>query len=138
MAALDDYFAAVAAIRTEGTDAGGWVRVTRTLPHLADRIRAHRRQQRARWRRLAPHDQALLTLAHLRNGDTYTRLAAGYGIGITTAWRYVQEAIALLAAACSSIISGCRLRLRPAATFADRRGEQRMVEGNAGRTRAAG
>ena len=37
--------------------------------------------------------------AHLRNGDTYTRLAAGFEIGVATAWRYVQEAIALLSTA---------------------------------------
>lgn len=30
MAALDNYFAAVAVIRAEGTSADGWVRVTRT------------------------------------------------------------------------------------------------------------
>jgi|GEM_PF-3220998 len=67
---------------------------SRTLNHLADRIRAHRRQRNSRWRRLNPGRQALLALAHLRNGDTYTRLAAGWKIGIATA-----EAIALLSAA---------------------------------------
>ncbi|SCL50610.1 Helix-turn-helix of DDE superfamily endonuclease [Micromonospora yangpuensis] len=52
----------------------------------------------SRWRRLNPGRQALLVLAHLRNGDTYFRLAAGFAIGTTTAWRYVREAINLLAA----------------------------------------
>lgn len=42
-------------------------------------------------------------LAHLRNGDTDTRLAAGFEIGVATAWRYVQEAIALLAAAADDL-----------------------------------
>jgi hypothetical protein len=37
-------------------------------------------------------------LAHLRNGDTYLGLAAGFGVGTTTAWRYVREAVDLLAA----------------------------------------
>ncbi len=37
-------------------------------------------------------------LAHLRDGDTYARLAAGFAIGTTTAWRYVQESVDLLAA----------------------------------------
>ncbi|GAB3942133.1 hypothetical protein GCM10027614_28670 [Micromonospora vulcania] len=69
---------------------------SRTLNHLADRIRHRRHQRKSRWRRLNPGRQALLALAHLRNGDTYTRLAAGFEIGIATAWRYVQEAIALL------------------------------------------
>jgi hypothetical protein len=34
---------------------------------------------------------------HLRTGDTLTRLAAGFEIGVTTAWRYVRGAIGLLA-----------------------------------------
>lgn len=70
---------------------------TRTLTRLADLIRIRRGQLRGRWRRLDAGTQALLVLAHLRNGDTYTRLAAGFGIGTTTAWRYVREAVDLLA-----------------------------------------
>ncbi|MEV6350082.1 hypothetical protein [Actinoplanes sp. NPDC051851] len=42
---------------------------TRSLNHLAGLIRTHRRQRRSRWRRLDPGRQALLALAHLRNGD---------------------------------------------------------------------
>ncbi|TDC00145.1 IS5/IS1182 family transposase [Micromonospora fluostatini] len=76
---------------------------SRTLNHLADRIRQHRNQRRSRWRRLDPGRQALLALAHLHNGDTYTRLAAGFDVSIATAWRYVQEAIALLAAAADTL-----------------------------------
>ncbi|GAA3913767.1 hypothetical protein Aau02nite_63500 [Amorphoplanes auranticolor] len=71
---------------------------SRTLNHLADRIRSDRQQRGSRWRRLSPGRQALLALAHLRNGDTYARLAAGFEIGVATAWRYVPEAIALLSA----------------------------------------
>ncbi|ETK33066.1 transposase IS493 [Microbispora sp. ATCC PTA-5024] len=70
----------------------------RTLVRLADLIRAHRAERRSRWRRLNPGQQALLVLAHLRNGDTYARLAAGFAIGTTTAWRYVRESVDLLAA----------------------------------------
>ncbi|MET7403788.1 transposase family protein [Dactylosporangium sp. NPDC005572] len=73
---------------------------SRTLNHLADQIR---NQRRSRWRRLDPGRQALLALAHLRNGDTYTRLAAGFAVGVATAWRYVQEAIALLATAAEDL-----------------------------------
>jgi hypothetical protein len=76
---------------------------SRTLNHLADRIRGHRQQRKSRWRRLTAGRQALLALAHLRNGDTYTRLAAGFEIGVSTAWRYVQEAIALLSAAADDL-----------------------------------
>lgn len=38
-----------------------------------------------------------LALAHLRCGDTYTRLAAAFQIGIATAHRYVTEAVDVLA-----------------------------------------
>ncbi len=81
---------------------------SRTLNHLADRIRGHRQQRKSRWRRLTPGRQALLALAHLRNGDTYTRLAAGFEIGVATAWRYVQEAIALLSATADDLETATR------------------------------
>ena len=76
---------------------------TRTLNHLAGLIRRHRGQRRSRWRRLEPGRQALLALAHLRNGDTYTRLACGFEIGVATAWRYVREAVNLLAASAEDL-----------------------------------
>jgi len=76
---------------------------TRSLNHLADLIRTHRHQRRSRWRRLDPGRQALLALAHLRNGDTLTRLAAGFQVGVATAWRYIREAITLLAAAANDL-----------------------------------
>lgn len=69
----------------------------RTLTHLADLLRTHRRSKGTRWRRLNPGQQALMTLAHLRNGDTYHRLAAGFGVGVSTVYRYLREAIDLLA-----------------------------------------
>lgn len=37
--------------------------------------------------------QALLALAHLRCGDTYAQLAAGFGIGIATVFRYIRDPI---------------------------------------------
>lgn len=78
---------------------------TRSLNHLAGLIRARRNQRRSRWRRLDPARQALLALAHLRNGDALTRLACGFEIGVTTAWRYVREAIDLLAATADDLES---------------------------------
>jgi hypothetical protein len=37
-------------------------------------------------------------LAHLRKGETYTDLALGFGIGTTTVFRYIREALDVLAA----------------------------------------
>ena len=48
--------------------------------------------------KLHPGQQALLVLAYLRKGETFAQLAAGFGIGTTTAWRYVNETVELLAA----------------------------------------
>jgi len=53
----------------------------------------------ARWRRLNPNRQAVLVGAHLRNGETYTDLNAGFAFGTDTVYRrYLREAHALLAA----------------------------------------
>ena len=45
-----------------------------------------------------PGQQALLVLAYLRKGETFAELAAGFGVGTATAWRYVNETVPLLAA----------------------------------------
>ncbi|MFC8295019.1 transposase family protein [Streptomyces sp. NPDC057242] len=70
----------------------------RTLRFLAGRLTARRRDIGTRWRRLSVALQALLVLAHLRCGDTYAQLAAGFGIGIATVYRYIREVIEVLAA----------------------------------------
>jgi hypothetical protein len=70
----------------------------KTLEYVAKIIRSHRKAIGSRWRKLAPGQQALLVLACLRKGDPYADLAAGFGVGTTTAWRYVEETVALLAA----------------------------------------
>jgi len=77
-----------------------------TLTYVAGVIRAHRKQIGSYWRKLNPGRQALLVLAYLRKGDT----SAGFGIGPATAWRYVTETVALLAA--------CAPKLRRALTSA--------------------
>jgi hypothetical protein len=66
---------------------------SRTLRHLSGLLAGHRRRIGSRWRRLTCGRQALLVLAHLRCGDTYARLAAGFRIGIATAYRYIREAV---------------------------------------------
>src|SRR5215218_7988078 len=70
---------------------------TRTLRFAADLLREHRRMIGSRWRKLSPSRQALLVLAHLRCGDTYARLAAGFRVGVATVYRYVTELVDLLA-----------------------------------------
>jgi hypothetical protein len=50
------------------------------------------------WRRLNLGRHALLVLAYLRKGETFAELAARFGVGTATAWRYVTETVALLAA----------------------------------------
>jgi len=50
------------------------------------------------WRKLNPGQQALLVLVCLRKGETFASLAAGFRVGTATAWRYVEETVALLAA----------------------------------------
>ena len=37
-------------------------------------------------------------LAYLRKGDPFAEIAAGFGVSTATAWRYVNETVALLAA----------------------------------------
>jgi hypothetical protein len=69
-----------------------------TLDYTAGIIRRHRWQAGSCWRKLNPGRQALLVLAYLRKGETFAGLAAGFGISTATAWRYVTETVAKLAA----------------------------------------
>jgi hypothetical protein len=71
---------------------------SQTLSYTAGVVRRHRRKIRPRWRKLNPGQQALLVLAYLRKGETFAELAAGFGVGTATAWRYVTETVGLLAA----------------------------------------
>jgi hypothetical protein len=71
---------------------------SQTLTYTAGVIRRHRRQIGSPWRKLSAGQQALLALAHLRKGETFAELAAGFGVGTATAWRYAAETVALLAA----------------------------------------
>ena len=71
---------------------------SRTLTFVSGVIRRYRVSIGSCWRKLNPGQQALLVLAYLRKGETFAELAAGFGIGTTTAWRYVNETVSLLAA----------------------------------------
>jgi len=50
------------------------------------------------WRKLDPARQTLHVLPYLRKGERFADLAAGFGVGVATAWRYVNETVELLAA----------------------------------------
>ncbi|GGN86815.1 IS5 family transposase [Streptomyces albiflavescens] len=63
--------------------------------------------------------QALLALAHLRNGHPYAQLAAGFGIGTTTAYRYITEAVDVLAALAPSLADAVRAASRKAFVLLD-------------------
>jgi hypothetical protein len=65
---------------------------------MQNRSQRHRARIGSCWRKLNPGQQALLVLAHLRKGETLAALAAGFGVGTATAWRYVTETVRLLAA----------------------------------------
>jgi hypothetical protein len=75
----------------------GMTMSNRALIMLSDALRQRRTQRGTRWRRLRAGEQALLVIAHLRKGETYTDLALGFGIGTTTVFRYIQEALDVLA-----------------------------------------
>ena len=68
------------------------------LTFMSGLIRRHRKSIGSRWRKLNPGQQALAVLAYLRKGETFAELAAGFEVGTATAWRYVEETVALLAA----------------------------------------
>jgi Helix-turn-helix of DDE superfamily endonuclease len=70
---------------------------------LTDALRQRRSQLGTRWRRLTVGRQALLVLAHQRKGETYADLATGFGIGTPTAFRYIHEALEVLAALAPSL-----------------------------------
>ncbi|MFF5307659.1 transposase family protein [Streptomyces sp. NPDC013161] len=76
---------------------------SRTLRFLTRQLAARRQEIGTRWWRLPAARQALLAVAHLRCGDTYAQLAAGFGIGIATVCRYIREAVEALAAIAPSL-----------------------------------
>lgn len=92
---------------------------TRGLMMLADVLRRNRVELRSRWRRLDPGQQALLVLAHLRKGDTYAELARGFGIGTSTVYRYLREAVDLLAAMAPTLATAIEVAQRKAYVVLD-------------------
>lgn len=89
------------------------------LRFLTARLRERRRAIGSRWRRLSAGRQAMLVLAHLRNGHPYAQLAAGFGIGTTTAYRYITEAVGVLAALAPTLAEAARTASRKAFVLLD-------------------
>jgi hypothetical protein len=85
-----------------------WDLSSSALRFLTAHLREHRRALGTRWRRLSAGRQALLALAHLRNGHPYAQLAAGFGVGTTTAYRYITEAVDLLGALAPTLAEAAR------------------------------
>ncbi|MFF5978039.1 transposase family protein [Streptomyces olindensis] len=81
---------------------------TRHLRFLTARLAAHRAPCGTRWRRLSASRQALLVLAHLRLGHTYSQLAAGFDVGVSTVYRYIAEAVGLLAVRAPGLAAAVR------------------------------
>lgn len=92
---------------------------SRSLRFLSARLREHRLRIGSRWRRLSPGRQALLALAYLRNGTTYSQLAAGFRIGTSTAYRYIREAVDVLAALAPTLAEAVRTASRKAYVLLD-------------------
>lgn len=69
-----------------------------TLKYVTGVVRRHRTGLGGKARALPPGSQALMVLVYLRKGETFAELGAGFGVSTTTAWRYVNETVALLAA----------------------------------------
>jgi hypothetical protein len=83
----------------------------KTLNLTAGIIRRHRKAIGSVWRKLDAGRQALLVLVHLKKGETFAQVAAGFGVGTATAWRYVN----LRREALSVRVEVRDLRLRPVA-----------------------
>src|SRR5207302_4040479 len=100
---------------------------SKTLTFAAGIIRRHRAAIGSRWRKLNAGRQGLLVLAYLRKGETFAELAAGFGVGTTTAWQYVNETVELLVARAP--------KLRQAVRDAKKAGHACVVLGGSGTSR---
>lgn len=89
------------------------------LRFLAGKLTALCRERGTRWCRLGTDRKALLVLAHLRCGHTYAQLATGFGISFSTVYRYVSEAVELLAALAPYLAEAVRAASRKAFVILD-------------------
>jgi hypothetical protein len=91
----------------------------RALITLSAALRQRRTQRGTRWRRLPAGEQALLVVAHLRKGEACTDLAVGFGIGTTTAFRYIREALDVLATMAPPLVEAIDVARRKAFVILD-------------------
>ena len=92
---------------------------TSALRLLRRELTARRRRIGTRRRRLACGRQALMALAHLRCGHTFAQLAAGFGVGLVTAHRYVTEAVAVVAVLAPTLQQAMAVAARKAFVILD-------------------
>jgi hypothetical protein len=92
---------------------------SRALGVLSDALRAQRSQRRTRRRKLPAGPQALLVVAYLRKGETYADLACGFSIGTSTVYRYIREALDLLAALAPTLEQAIEVAARKAFVILD-------------------
>ncbi|MFC5187270.1 transposase family protein [Actinomadura harenae] len=83
-----------------------------TLNYTTGVVRRHRTSIGSRGRALTPGAQALMVLVYLRKGETFAGLAAGFGVSTSTAWRYVNETVQLLAARSPKLAQALRKAAR--------------------------
>jgi hypothetical protein len=86
---------------------------------LSDALRHRRAQAGTRWRRLSAGEQARLVLPHLRKGETYADLAAGFAVGTKTVFRYLREALEVLAALAPTLEEAIEVAARKAFVIVD-------------------
>lgn len=60
-------------------------------------------------------------LAHLRLGHTYAQLAAGFEVGVSTVYRYITEAVRLLAVRAPDLATAVAAASRKAFVILDGR-----------------
>lgn len=78
-----------------------------STPRLLSRHPADRRHRlKTHWCRLSPGRRAPLALVHLRCGDTYQSLATAFGIGVAIVYRYIGEAVDVLASLAPTLKQG--------------------------------
>ncbi len=66
-----------------------------TLTFVSGLVRAHRKRLGSVWRKLNPGQQSLLVLVHLRKGEPFAEVAAGFAVSTTTCRRYVNDVVEL-------------------------------------------